>query len=164
MGACCSAPEAEGGEAHANMKATELVPQSSLLPGLQSSAADPGLLNTHEFVQLLGRGGTGDIAQFIDRATREHVAIKLVRRPVPRVVATSLLSEILVRPRKIRKRASILKVGSAMGYIEPVCHSSRTQTWQLALRMWIDGGHCSIGRCDDQHIMWWPHLRATNCS
>lgn len=109
MGACCSAPEAEGGEAHPNVKATQLVPQSSLLPGLQSSAADPGLKDTHDFVQLLGRGGTGEIAQFIDRATGEHVAVKLVRRPVPRVVATSLLSEILVRPHKFRDRATMLQ-------------------------------------------------------
>ncbi len=98
MGACCSALQKEDGDgaAHPDVTATAKVPQSSLQPSLPHSAADPGLKETHQYVQLLGRGGTGEIAEFIDRTTGEHVAIKLVRRPVPRIVSSSLLREILV--------------------------------------------------------------------
>lgn len=46
-----------------------------------------------------GRGGTSDTWLFQDKATKEAVAIKLMRRPIPPVLETSLLREITVRPR-----------------------------------------------------------------
>lgn len=58
---------------------------------------DLGLSGSHELVQFLGRGGTGDTFLFKDRATDEEVAIKLVRRPVPKVIQPALLREIRVR-------------------------------------------------------------------
>lgn len=52
---------------------------------------------SHEFVKFLGRGGTGDTHLYKDRANGEEVAIKLVKRPVPKVVQPNLLREIRVR-------------------------------------------------------------------
>ena len=58
---------------------------------------DIGLSGSHEFVKFLGRGGTGDTHLYKDRANGEEVAIKLVKRPVPKVVQPNLLREIRVR-------------------------------------------------------------------
>lgn len=88
MGVCFSSSPAKG----------EPVAQSSLLPLSQHSYADPGLAATHQFVRLLGVGISGQTAQFIDKSTHQHVAIKFVRRPVPRGYQSALLQEILVRP------------------------------------------------------------------
>lgn len=57
---------------------------------------DIGLSGSHEFVKFLGRGGTGDTHLYIDRASGEEVAIKLVKRPVPKLVQPNLLREIRV--------------------------------------------------------------------
>lgn len=57
---------------------------------------DQGLSGSHELIKFLGRGGTGDTYLFRDRATGEEVAIKLVKRPVPKVLQPNLLREIRV--------------------------------------------------------------------
>ena len=57
---------------------------------------DPGLVGTHEAIKFLGRGGTGDTWLYKDRVTGEEVAIKLVKRPVPKVLQPNLLREIRV--------------------------------------------------------------------
>ena len=62
----------------------------------QEEHPDLGLSGSHELVKFLGRGGTGDTWLFNDRATGEEVAIKLVKRPVPKVIQPNLLREIRV--------------------------------------------------------------------
>lgn len=81
---------------------------------LRNSAADPGLAATHQFVRPLGIGSSGQIAQFVDKATQEHVAIKFVRRPVPRVVAWSLLQEILIQAELGEQHVSIVSAKEVM--------------------------------------------------
>ena len=90
MGACCSFPET------LPQASSTSAAQSSRLPALAHSGADPGLTKSHTYVQPLGVGSTGDIAEFVDMQTQQHVAIKLIRRPVPRVIALRLMQEILV--------------------------------------------------------------------
>lgn len=57
---------------------------------------DLGLSGSHELVTFLGRGGTGDTWLFKDKATNEEVAIKLVKRPIPKIIQPNLLREIRV--------------------------------------------------------------------
>lgn len=57
---------------------------------------DPGLLSTHEAVKPLGKGGTGDAWLYKDRTTGELVAVKLMKRPLPRVVEPHIEREIRV--------------------------------------------------------------------
>ena len=57
---------------------------------------DNGLKGTHELIKFLGRGGTGDTYLFKDKATGEDVAIKLMKRPLPKVIMPNILREIRV--------------------------------------------------------------------
>ncbi len=58
---------------------------------------DVGLSGSHQFIKFLGSGGTGETHLYRDRATGEEVAIKCVKRPIPKVVQPNLLREIRVR-------------------------------------------------------------------
>ena len=57
---------------------------------------DNGLKSTHELIKFLGRGGTGDTYLFKDRVSGEDVAIKLMKRPLPKVIMPNILREIRV--------------------------------------------------------------------
>lgn len=63
---------------------------------LAPESPDPGLNDTHEVIRFLGRGGTGDTHLYKEKATGELVAIKLVKRPIPKVLQPNLLREIKV--------------------------------------------------------------------
>ncbi len=45
----------------------------------------------------LGKGGTGDTWLFKDLKTGEPVAIKFIRRPLPKVLVQNILREFTVR-------------------------------------------------------------------
>ena len=59
---------------------------------------DAGLQEEFEHIKLLGSGGTGETHLYKTRRSGELVAIKLVPRPLPRVLHESILREITVRP------------------------------------------------------------------
>lgn len=72
---------------------------------------DSGLKGTHELIKFLGRGGTGDTYLFKDKATGEDVAVKLMKRPLAKVIMPNILREIRVGPTRPRglRRATCLK-------------------------------------------------------
>ena len=51
----------------------------------------------HDLVKFLGKGGHGEIWLFKDKASGEEVAIKLIKRPIPKLVMPDILREIKVR-------------------------------------------------------------------
>ena len=70
---------------------------------------DNGLKGTHELVKFLGRGGTGDTYLFKDRTNGEDVAIKLMKRPLPRVIMPNILREIRVCPHLVQTASTSWK-------------------------------------------------------
>lgn len=60
-------------------------------------AKDFGLGDRYEPIRFLGRGGTSDTWLFRDLKTKATVAIKLMKRPIPPVLETSLLREITIQ-------------------------------------------------------------------
>ncbi|EIE25720.1 kinase-like protein [Coccomyxa subellipsoidea C-169] len=57
-----------------------------------------GLLDTHELVKELGRGGTGETFLYKDKQNNnELVAVKLIRRPLPKVIQANILREIMIQ-------------------------------------------------------------------
>ena len=43
-------------------------------------------------------GGTGETFLYRDKQSGEQVAVKLIRRPLPKVIQANILREIMVRP------------------------------------------------------------------
>eukprot|EP00884_Botryococcus_braunii_P018775 jgi/Botrbrau1/5581/Bobra.97_2s0012.1 len=58
---------------------------------------DPGLFDSYHAIKLLGQGGTGLTWHYQDRKSGEDVAIKLMKRPQPRVVLDSIVREIRIQ-------------------------------------------------------------------
>ncbi len=58
---------------------------------------DFGLKETHDLKKFLGRGGTGDTYLFTDKRNSQPVAIKLIKRPIPKVILPNILREIRVQ-------------------------------------------------------------------
>jgi serine/threonine-protein kinase SRK2 len=67
---------------------------------LKEQIPDPGLYSTHRAIKSLGKGGTGETWLYQDRVTGEEVAIKLMRRPLPKVIEPNIQREIRVSPRQ----------------------------------------------------------------
>ncbi|MEW5307987.1 MAG: hypothetical protein WDW38_000382 [Sanguina aurantia] len=60
---------------------------------------DFGLDNNYEVIRLLGEGGSGQTWLCRDLETDENLAIKLIRRPIPRVLLPMILHEIQIQAR-----------------------------------------------------------------
>lgn len=90
MGACSSNPRT---------KDDGKTQQTHKKPAEASSEQHPdfGLKETHEPIRFLGRGGTGDTWLFRDKKTGEYVAIKLIKRPIPKVIMPNILREISIQ-------------------------------------------------------------------
>lgn len=58
---------------------------------------DFGVGQYYKPVKHLGRGGTGDTYLFKDNQTGEPVAIKFIKRPLPKVLHQNILREFTVR-------------------------------------------------------------------
>lgn len=58
---------------------------------------DPGLYDDYVAVKLLGHGGTGYTWHYKDRKTGEDLAIKLMKRPQPKITQPNIEREIRVR-------------------------------------------------------------------
>jgi serine/threonine protein kinase len=65
-------------------------PQEETIP-------DPGLWSTHKAIKSLGKGGTGETWLYQNRLTGEEVAIKLMMRPLPKIIEPNIQREIRVR-------------------------------------------------------------------
>ena len=61
------------------------------------AAPDALLAKSFEYIQQLGKGGTGDTGLFKDLQSGEEVAIKLIKRPLPKVIMPNILREVTVR-------------------------------------------------------------------
>jgi serine/threonine protein kinase len=72
------------------------VPKPSPVKKPEQPVPDPGLVSTHEAIKPLGKGGTGDTWLYKDRTTGELVAVKLMKRPLPKVVEPHIQREIRV--------------------------------------------------------------------
>lgn len=96
MGSCCSTPadnyepgnraaSASGGHDARKHKHVE-----------QNKQPDFGLGTDFEVLRLLGTGGEGETWLCIDQRTKQEVAIKLVRRPIPRSITQIIQREIKI--------------------------------------------------------------------
>ncbi|KAG2488294.1 hypothetical protein HYH03_013144 [Edaphochlamys debaryana] len=95
MGACCSSsPEAKY-EVSGGAKAAKQ--PSSHGPKPKPAVPDFGLLNTHEVIKLLGRGGEGETWLCKDKETGHEVAIKLIKRPIPKPAIQVIKREIKIQ-------------------------------------------------------------------
>ncbi len=61
------------------------------------SKQDFGLGETHEVIKLLGRGGEGETWLCRDKQTNTEVAIKLIRRPIPKPAMPVIKREIKIQ-------------------------------------------------------------------
>ena len=99
MGACASSPNVkkDGSNNKADAGRSEGSDRGQA-NGDESAAGHPdfGLKDSHELIKFLGRGGTGDTWLFREKATGDAVAIKLIKRPIPKVVMPNILREIRV--------------------------------------------------------------------
>jgi serine/threonine-protein kinase SRK2 len=55
------------------------------------------LAKSFEYIQQLGKGGTGDTGLFKDLQSGEEVAIKLIKRPLPKVIMPNILREVTIQ-------------------------------------------------------------------
>jgi serine/threonine-protein kinase SRK2 len=58
---------------------------------------DFGLASTHEVQKLLGRGGEGETWLCREKATGAEVAIKLIRRPIPKPAIAVIKREVKIQ-------------------------------------------------------------------
>ncbi|KAK9806506.1 hypothetical protein WJX73_005212 [Symbiochloris irregularis] len=75
---------------------------------------DNGLKGSHELVKFLGRGGTGDTYLFKDKVTGEEVAIKLMKRPLPKVIMPNILREIRIQSELGEGHVNVIKAKEAL--------------------------------------------------
>lgn len=80
------------GKAPSNTK-----PSASAKKAAASGNPDFGLSQTHEVVKLLGRGGEGETWLFKDKSTGGEIAIKLIKRPIPKPAIAVIKREIKIQ-------------------------------------------------------------------
>ena len=76
-------------------------------PGLPS-AADFGLEDTHVVLDLLGNGGEGSAWLMQEKRTGRLCAVKLIKRPVPRVLIPFLSGEISIQAQLGKQHENII--------------------------------------------------------
>lgn len=79
------------------VKSAEVGKPSARRATAASNEADIGLREEFEYIKPLGKGGTGVTLLYKVRRTGEKVAIKLIKRPLPKVIIPNILREITVR-------------------------------------------------------------------
>lgn len=102
MGNCCGTPQKEE---QRPATPTPAPPRKDETPSQPTrppeTVPDPALQSTLKAIKSLGKGGTGDTWLYIDRATGEEVAVKLMKRPLPRVIQPNIEREIRVGSLKL---------------------------------------------------------------
>eukprot|EP00882_Tetradesmus_deserticola_P019216 GHRQ01020670.1.p1 GENE.GHRQ01020670.1~~GHRQ01020670.1.p1 ORF type:complete len:423 (+),score=89.04 GHRQ01020670.1:275-1543(+) len=98
MGGCCSSPadqyepgkqQAAGSSSHHHHHQKGQKQEAAKTP-------DFGLGEDFEVIRLLGTGGEGETWLCVDQRTKQEVAIKLVRRPIPRSITQIIQREIKI--------------------------------------------------------------------
>ena len=117
MGGCSSTPATKDAPGKSTASNNNKSAAGSKKPAAPVKGQKPevhpdfGLKETHDVVKFLGRGGTGDTYLFKDKQNGEEVAVKLIRRPIPKVIMPNILREIRVgqaqRTEYTRKAASL---------------------------------------------------------
>ncbi|PNH05264.1 Serine/threonine-protein kinase SRK2E [Tetrabaena socialis] len=101
MGSCCSKPaakyEAPSGSSGKEPSKAPRATSTHGKPSKQPAVPDFGLLTTHEIIKLLGRGGEGETWLARDKATNLEVAIKLIKRPIPKAAIQVIKREIKIQ-------------------------------------------------------------------
>ncbi|KAG2451796.1 hypothetical protein HYH02_003572 [Chlamydomonas schloesseri] len=100
MGACCSQPgdkyEVQGGQSGSG-KPKPATGSGAKAAAKQPAVPDFGLTSTHEVIKLLGRGGEGETWLCRDKETDAEVAIKLIKRPIPKPAIQVIKREIKIQ-------------------------------------------------------------------
>ena len=103
MGNCCSQPS-EKYAAPSGSAANDKSASKSAASKAQASKSPPkpaipdfGLAASHDVIKILGRGGEGETWLCKDKATGEEVAIKLIKRPIPKPAIMVIKREIKIQ-------------------------------------------------------------------
>lgn len=110
MGCGSSKPEVK----HDTKKATGTAQAAPAAAPKEAPHPDVGLKGTHDLVKFLGRGGTGDTYLFTEKATGEEVAIKLMKRPLPKVIMPNILREIRIQSELGEGHVNVIKAKEAL--------------------------------------------------
>lgn len=96
MGGCCSTPDDkyEAGNRQASASTGHETRKHKHTENPKTP--DFGLGTDFEVIRLLGTGGEGETWLCIDQRTKQEVAIKLVRRPIPRSITQIIQREIKI--------------------------------------------------------------------
>ena len=62
----------------------------------------------------LGRGGEGETYLFRERGTNEQVAIKLIKRPIPKVVLSIIKREVTIQSNIGQKHLNIVRLDESV--------------------------------------------------
>ena len=97
MGGCCSTPDTkyssqESPSANKSKAAGKHAPAKTTEPAVPQF----GLSDHFEVIKLLGTGGEGETWLCVDKVTKKEVAIKLVRRPIPKPITQIIQREIKI--------------------------------------------------------------------
>lgn len=96
MGNCCSSPEAKYDAPSDTKPKHGHHHHGSAANGPVKKLPDFGMPTDFEVVKLLGTGGEGETWLCIDKRTKREVAIKLVRRPIPKSITQIIQREVKI--------------------------------------------------------------------
>uniref|UniRef100_A0A7S0R4T5 Protein kinase domain-containing protein n=1 Tax=Chlamydomonas leiostraca TaxID=1034604 RepID=A0A7S0R4T5_9CHLO len=97
MGACCSSPEDKYEAKPASKDSAKPAKSTSGASSKKPSTPDFGLASTHEVLKLLGRGGEGETWLCKEKSSGNEVAIKLIKRPIPKPAIAVIKREIKIQ-------------------------------------------------------------------
>lgn len=97
MGACCSQPSEKYEVQGQSSKPKPATGSGAKAAAKQPATPDFGLQTTHEVIKLLGRGGEGETWLCRDKETNAEVAIKLIKRPIPKPAIQVIKREIKIQ-------------------------------------------------------------------
>lgn len=89
MGQCCVKPATTAGEVQPE--------QITLAPTPTQVRDQFGLSKHFETLRLLGEGGTGETWLMRDRGSKELVAVKMIKRPIPKALHKMLIQEVMIQ-------------------------------------------------------------------
>jgi serine/threonine-protein kinase SRK2 len=97
MGGCCSTPDTKY-SSEENTAANKSKAGNKNAPAKSTETAVPqfGLAEHFEVIKLLGTGGEGETWLCVDDKLKKEVAIKLVRRPIPKPITQIIQREIKI--------------------------------------------------------------------
>ncbi|GFH08135.1 protein kinase domain-containing protein [Haematococcus lacustris] len=102
MGGCCSSADDKYAAPSQQPRAAQnggVKPPPAPKAKANTPGAPPdfGLAQTHEIIKILGKGGEGETWLAREKATGHEVAIKLIRRPIPKPAIAVIKREIKIQ-------------------------------------------------------------------